>query len=200
MPDPPKKCPECGERYEWYEAECPECRVALVPMTAEEAGDPEIEIVPVFRTSDPNVMALARIALDAEGIQYDVYSDQVVFVAEDAAQKAKEILVDLTAGSTGTPAAGEPLAILADATGHSGELTVRLEDQQTRQHLGDITDAQLDFLLTHLELESSDDRDFYVDGPTIDLLADRGGDPALIELLRKALAGGEGIDIAWTDL
>lgn len=135
MSDLPKRCPECGERYQWYEAECPECRVALVQMTAEEAGNP------------------------------------------------------------GAPA--EPFAMLAEATDHSGDPAVRLEDKETHQHIGDITDEQLDFLLTHLEQESAADRDFYIDSATIDLLAERGGAPALIELLRKALAGREGMDVAW---
>jgi hypothetical protein len=212
MPDHPKQCPECGERYQWYEAECTECHVALVDDPSAPSGIPDVGIASVFQTDDPGLLPLAKMALETEGIEYQVANEPSVgigpqaasyrqakgaseiFVAEDVADRARQILADLEAGGAVTPAA--PVPAPAAPADRDGDLTVRLEDQDTHQHIGDITDGQLDFLLTNLEQESPADWDFYVDAATIDLLAERGGDATLIEMLRHALGVREGMDVA----
>ena len=74
-----------------------------------------------------------------------------------------------------------------------------LSDKDTGQVIGQISETDLEFLADQLEEESSEDTDYYIDEPTIDMLEDEGGSPTLISLLRNAVAArGEGLDIAWT--
>lgn len=63
--------------------------------------------------------------------------------------------------------------------------------------IGTISDEDMQFLADQLEEESSQDTDYYLDPETVDFLARRGGNPALVDLLRRAVAGSEGIDITW---
>jgi hypothetical protein len=64
--------------------------------------------------------------------------------------------------------------------------------------IGEISDDQLAFLVDQLVEEDNEDRDYFLDLETIDLLEDSGGDDALIMLLRKGLGSSEGIDVRWT--
>jgi len=63
--------------------------------------------------------------------------------------------------------------------------------------IGRLTENQLRCLVDVLEEESSDDRDDYIDTATIDLLASVGTDADLVEMLRRALGGRDGFEIAW---
>lgn len=74
---------------------------------------------------------------------------------------------------------------------------VRLFDSETGAELGAISDEQLQFLEDHLEEESSDDRDYYFNRATIDVLEEKGGGPELVGLLRRALGDREGVEIRW---
>jgi hypothetical protein len=72
-----------------------------------------------------------------------------------------------------------------------------LKVQGTDRVIGEISDAQLQFLVQQLEEEHDEDRDYYVDKDTLDMFEANGGDPELVELLRKALADDDQIDIEW---
>lgn len=61
-----------------------------------------------------------------------------------------------------------------------------------------ISDEQLQFLIDHLEEESYDDQDYYLNQATIDMLAQQGADPTLVSLLREAVGNREGVDVIWT--
>ena len=63
--------------------------------------------------------------------------------------------------------------------------------------MGRITSRQLQWLVDQLEEESEDDRDYYIDGPTLDMLQEAGADPALILTLRSALGSREGMETRW---
>jgi hypothetical protein len=65
--------------------------------------------------------------------------------------------------------------------------------------IGDVPDEHVEFLRDQLEEESKDDRDYFVDRATIELLADRGAPPGLVDLLTTALGTDDGMDIAWRD-
>ena len=73
---------------------------------------------------------------------------------------------------------------------------VDLYNAETNQLLGTVSDADLQVLVEALEEESSEDRDYYINADTIDLLA-ANGSGQLIELLRGALGTGEGVEIRW---
>ena len=70
-------------------------------------------------------------------------------------------------------------------------------DEATDAIYGTLTDAQLQFLLDHLEEESAEDTDFYINQATVDMLEQDGADAGLVKLLRSALGGREDMDIRW---
>lgn len=76
--------------------------------------------------------------------------------------------------------------------------------------IADITEAQLNFLRQHLESESHDDRDFFLDEATLTYLEESGCDPKLLSILRGALIArtqgsyrdsiiDQSVTIAWRD-
>lgn len=83
----------------------------------------------------------------------------------------------------------------ADWTG--GRQMVELRDKETKRPVGTITEQQLQFLIDRLEEESPSDRDYYLNPDTIDLLAEEGADPGLVEVLRQALGDREEAEIEW---
>jgi hypothetical protein len=73
----------------------------------------------------------------------------------------------------------------------------RLIRLDTGDEIGTIDDKQLQFLVSQLEEEHDDDKDYFIDRDTLELLSDNGADPDLLALLEKALAGDDEMDIAW---
>lgn len=74
---------------------------------------------------------------------------------------------------------------------------IQLFDTATNTPVGEITDAQLQFLQDQLEEESSTDQDYYLNTDTLDLFQTNGAEPALLDVLRKALAGRDEMEIRW---
>ena len=64
-------------------------------------------------------------------------------------------------------------------------------------YLGEISGKQLNFLVDNLEEEFLEDHDYAITRLTIDYLASKGADPALVDMLNKALADAEEITIIW---
>lgn len=73
----------------------------------------------------------------------------------------------------------------------------QLYNQKTGELIADITDAQLQFLVDQLEEEGTTDRDYFIDENTLSVFRDAGGDPALIDLLARAMGEAGEIDIEW---
>ena len=73
---------------------------------------------------------------------------------------------------------------------------IRLSDNET---IGEITQAQLQFLTEQLEEEDADDTDYFIDRDTLELLSDNGADPELLAMIEKAMGDDDEIDIAWED-
>jgi hypothetical protein len=67
----------------------------------------------------------------------------------------------------------------------------------TGDEIGTITDAQLAFLVEQLEEEHDDDKNYFIDKDTLELLSDNGAEPELIALLEKGLAGDDEMNIVW---
>ena len=74
---------------------------------------------------------------------------------------------------------------------------IDLYNAGTNELLGSITDADLKVLVDHLEEESAEDQDYYIDAATIDVIGDGQATEHLLTLLRKALGTAEGVDIRW---
>ncbi len=73
----------------------------------------------------------------------------------------------------------------------------QLFNADTGDHLGEISEAQLEFLLAEMEEESADDQDYYIDLDMLDVLKEDGAEPTLLELLTKAIGKDEDISIRW---
>lgn len=67
----------------------------------------------------------------------------------------------------------------------------------TDTEIGNVTDAQLKFLIEQLEEDHEEDEDYYVDRDTLELMGDNGADPELLALLEKAMGDDDSMDIAW---
>ena len=75
---------------------------------------------------------------------------------------------------------------------------IDLYNNETNARIGSITEADLQRLMDVLEEESPEDRDYYITSETIDLIGSDGkATDHLLNLLRSALGGAEGIEIRW---
>lgn len=74
---------------------------------------------------------------------------------------------------------------------------IQLRDKDTGSVLGDISEAQLQFLIDNLEEESSEDTDYYLNRAMLDMLIEKDPDPNLMEILEAALGDREDIEIEW---
>ena len=75
---------------------------------------------------------------------------------------------------------------------------IQLYDNDSGALLGSVTEQQLQFLVDHLEEESLEDKDYYFNPATVDMLESRGAAADLVALLRKAIGGKEGAEIRWS--
>jgi hypothetical protein len=70
----------------------------------------------------------------------------------------------------------------------------RIDNGET---VGQITDAQLKFLVDQLEEEDGDDKEYFFDRDTLELLSDNGADPDLLALIENAMGDEDEVDLAW---
>ena len=77
---------------------------------------------------------------------------------------------------------------------------IQLFDNESGEPIGEITQKQLDFLSDQLEHEAQDDRDYYINRPTIDMLDEEHGEADLIALLREALGNRDEMEIRWEEV
>ena len=75
---------------------------------------------------------------------------------------------------------------------------VTLVDKETGAAVGEITDAQLQFLIDHLEEEFAEDVDYYINVATLELLEEQGSDPGLMAVLRQAMGTRDEMEIRWS--
>ena len=74
---------------------------------------------------------------------------------------------------------------------------IRLYDNESGADLGEISEAQLKFLIDQLEETELTDQDYYLDASTLQMLDAAGGDPVLLDLLREGLGDQSGFEIRW---
>lgn len=73
----------------------------------------------------------------------------------------------------------------------------KLTRLDTGAEIGEISDAHLQFLVDQLEEENDDDKDYFINRDTLELMSDNGADPELLALLEKAIGRDEEMTIAW---
>jgi hypothetical protein len=74
---------------------------------------------------------------------------------------------------------------------------IDIYNNETNELVGQITEADLQVLVDHLEEESSEDQDYFIDAETIDVIGDGQATEHLLGVLRKALGTAEGVEIRW---
>ena len=74
---------------------------------------------------------------------------------------------------------------------------IDIYNNETDELVGTVTEADLKVLADHLEEESSEDRDYFIDAATIDVIGDGQATEHLLMILRKALGTSEGVEIRW---
>jgi len=75
---------------------------------------------------------------------------------------------------------------------------IELRDKDTGAFLGTITETQLKFMIDQLEEEYTEDTDYYINQPTLDMFEQGGADPQLVGTLRKALGKRDDMEIQWS--
>lgn len=93
--------------------------------------------------------------------------------------------------------ASPPLPVAATAPPSYDGGMIRLIDDETGALIGTVTEAHFKFLQDQLEEEGMDDRDYWFDADTLDMLAEEGADKDMIALLRKALGKREEMTVRW---
>jgi processive 1,2-diacylglycerol beta-glucosyltransferase len=74
---------------------------------------------------------------------------------------------------------------------------INLYDKTSNALIGELTEAQLKFLMAELEEESTTDQDYYLDADVLDWLEENGAEPTLLTLLRNALGARADMEIRW---
>lgn len=74
---------------------------------------------------------------------------------------------------------------------------IKLINKETRQELGFLSPEDFAILQRELEVENPEDTDYYINKDTVDYMAEQGIPQTIIDLLNKALNGGEDADIEW---
>ena len=75
---------------------------------------------------------------------------------------------------------------------------IKVYNNATGELLGEITDTELQFLIDQLEEESLEDKDYYLNRATLESFEKKGGDPAMMKVLWKALGDDDGVEIRWS--
>jgi len=193
-------CPACGARFTWYEETCDDCGANLVDRHPGGDPAPDASLVPVFQSVEAGAIDLARVTLEQEGIEC---------VARNLTRRSARWLTTLSGGGqaqagrrravragarcgpgpwtaggppneAGPMPAGGATASTHGASRPAGIVAILLHDAERGTFIGRISNAQLDILVEHLEQESEQDRSYYVDAATIEMLAAAGADETLV--------------------
>lgn len=74
---------------------------------------------------------------------------------------------------------------------------IQLFDADTGKQLGEISEADLEFMRSQMEEESDDDHDYYIHSSQLGTWQAQGASTELLSLLNTAIAGKEDINIRW---
>jgi processive 1,2-diacylglycerol beta-glucosyltransferase len=74
---------------------------------------------------------------------------------------------------------------------------IKVYDNRTAALIGEITEAQLDFLMDNMEEESIEDQDYAITAMTLAYFEELGADPALLGMLRQALGERDELMVRW---
>ena len=76
---------------------------------------------------------------------------------------------------------------------------IKLHDKHSQELIGEINEQQLQFLIDELVEEDDTDQDYYINRDQLDQFEEKGGDEALIQMLRDAMGTRDDMDIVWSE-
>ncbi len=76
---------------------------------------------------------------------------------------------------------------------------ILLLDKATGAELAEISEDELRFLVDEFEEESPDDRDYFIDHVTFEVLEQHGASEHLLQVLGQALDERSEMDVEWLD-
>lgn len=74
---------------------------------------------------------------------------------------------------------------------------IKVYDKESGVLWGEMTEAQLQFLVDQLEEESSTDQDYYLNQATLEMFEAAGAEADLLALLRRILGEKEEAEFRW---
>lgn len=74
---------------------------------------------------------------------------------------------------------------------------IKVQNKETGEFLGRISEDDLKFLSDHLEEEGLDDSDYYIRAETIEMLQKAGASAHLMEVLKGGLRSLSAMEIRW---
>lgn len=74
---------------------------------------------------------------------------------------------------------------------------INLRDKDSGSALGSISEADLQFLIDHLEEEWAEDTDYYLTRSTFEMLKNKGAGKTLTDILGPIFDDREDIEIEW---
>ncbi len=211
-------CERCREKHKWYENVCPTCQGPLVPDPPDVAAEPDAPIVTVFATADEGLLPLATLALEQAGIEYAVRKVGLsevfgvshptpgfestglaasIQVLQDDEKRARGVLADLEQARPEPVSSDveEPEPPLAEVSVPADR--IELFEGETGTPVGAVSRAEFDWLSGKLVKESTEDRDYWIDAPTLQMLEEHGADETLLDILRRALGTKAGVNVRW---
>ncbi len=75
---------------------------------------------------------------------------------------------------------------------------IRLRNKETGTEVGSITEEELQFLIDNLEEEWEEDKDYYLNRQTLEMLEGRGISAALAQMLDQAMGEGDDVEVEWS--
>jgi hypothetical protein len=73
-----------------------------------------------------------------------------------------------------------------------------LRDKESNLRVGTISEAQLQYLIDHLEEESLTDQDYYINVETLEMFEKSGIDQDLLQLLKHAMGSRQEMELEWS--
>ena len=74
---------------------------------------------------------------------------------------------------------------------------ITLKNKDTGQHIGTLSENELQFLIDELEEEHSEDKDYWVNRAQLEILKEKGAEPSLIAMLESAMGEKDDMEIIW---
>ncbi len=74
---------------------------------------------------------------------------------------------------------------------------ITLKNKETGQHIGSLSEDQLQYLIDELEEEHSEDQDYWLNRAQIAIFKEKGADSSLITMLEAALGESDGVEVIW---